>query len=1305
MAMEGDKKSGWSFSQFERMMFPGWLFLSGNEELRRTAVIAYPTVLIAVFGLVIFGSLRLIWHDTIVGLIDLSFALVMTGIIMYHRKTKRHNNSLAYYMGITAYGIFCICLFLFSGFNMVAYLWTYTFPLMVFPIAGSRRGMIAAVLFLISLALLLVLAPAIPFMTSYPRGFAFTFIPSILAVSGLSYLYERNRERNQQQLNLANAALRRSNEEMEQQIHKRTAELERSEKNYRFLAERMNDIVWTTDLNLNVTYVSPSVNGVLGFSQEEYRRLPFHERVTPDSFNKAMAIFASELEQEKISGVNPERNLQIELEFCHKDGSTLWMESMMNTIRNTEGNLVGIYGVSRDITERKRVEEALEKRIVALTQPLDDVESIAFEDIFNLTDLQRLQDLFADAWGVAALITRPDGTPITQPGNFTYLCSEFIRKSEKGFRNCQRSDAMLGQHNTSGPTIHTCLSAGLCGAGASITVGGRHIANWLIGQVRNETQSVEQIIEYAREIGVDETAFREAFLKVPIMPQEKFEQTAHALFALANQLSTTAYQNIQQARFIAERKQAEEALRRSEEKYRLTFSSISDVIYTIDPDLRISSMSPNVEKILGYKIEELINKPFQKLNLLTPESLEKAASDALRVLSGEQISASVYEFISKDGTRRFGEISGSPLIHEGKIVGFTSVARDITERKQAEEALRKSEEYFKAIIQNSTDLIIIVDKKGTILFASPSSESILGYEPEEMIGKRVIDFILPADIPRAIYDFGRAILTKDVVIPNSFHVRHKDGSERILEGVGKNLLDNEAVAGFVMNVRDITERKQAEELYKTLADSSQAGVFIVQDRKFKFVNPHIPEYSGYSENELIGNDSLNFVHHEDRALLRVNTIDMLKGKRTNPYEYRIIDRKGNIKRLMETVRSITYGGKRAVLGNTMDITEQYQMESLLRQAQKMESIGTLAGGIAHDFNNILGAILGYTDVALTDCKLDDRLRGYLEQVYKAGERARDLVKQILTFSRQQEQERKPVLIAPIIKEGIKLLRSSLPTTIKITQNIKDTSIMVLADPTQIHQVVMNLCTNASHAMRERGGVLDIQLVRERIESSGTSRPLNLTAGDYAKLTVSDTGHGIDAAIIDRIFDPFFTTKGPGEGTGLGLSVVYGIVRDHGGVIDVYSEPNKGTTVTVYFPLIETEELIQERMSELIPGGSERILFIDDEAALVELGRMMLTSLGYRITSRTSGIEALAAFRANPYGFDLVITDMTMPNMRGDDLARELLKIRPDIPIILCTGFSEMISEEKAKNLGIHQFIMKPINRKDLAKAVRDVLDS
>jgi PAS domain S-box-containing protein len=496
---------------------------------------------------------------------------------------------------------------------------------------------------------------------------------------------------------------------------------------------------------------------------------------------------------------------------------------------------------------------------------------------------------------------------------------------------------------------------------------------------------------------------------------------------------------------------------------------------------------------------------------------------------------------------------------------------------------------------------------------------------------------------------------------------------------------------------------ESESMYKTLAESSYAGVFIVQDGTFQFVNPHIMEYSGFSEKELIGRSPIAFVHPDDREMTQANAIEMLRGKRSIPYEYRVINRKGNIRRLMETVRSITYKGKRATLGSSMDITERYQMENILRQAQKMEAIGTLAGGIAHDFNNILSAIMGYTDMALTDRKADDPHRGYLEQVYKAGERARDLVKQILAFSRREEKEKKPVLVAPILKEGVKLLRSTLPATINIKQEIKDTSIMVLADPTQVHQVLMNLCTNAAHAMREKGGTLWIQLVREGIGSAGTSRPLNLTAGSYAKLTVSDSGHGIDASIVDRIFDPFFTTKLPGEGTGLGLSVVYGIVKDHGGEIDLSSELGKGTTVTVYFPLIQAEKPIEGRTPEDIPGGSERILFIDDEAALAELASVMLTSMGYQVTSRTSSVEALEAFRANPYGFDMVITDMTMPNIRGDHLAKELLKIRPDIPIIICTGFSEMISEDKAKNIGIREFIMKPINKKELAVAIRDAL--
>jgi len=368
------------------------------------------------------------------------------------------------------------------------------------------------------------------------------------------------------------------------------------------------------------------------------------------------------------------------------------------------------------------------------------------------------------------------------------------------------------------------------------------------------------------------------------------------------------------------------------------------------------------------------------------------------------------------------------------------------------------------------------------------------------------------------------------------------------------------------------------------------------------------------------------------------------------------------------------------------------------------AVGTLAGGVAHDFNNILSAVIGYTEMALGESSISESPRRYLEQIYKAGERAKDLVKQILTFSRKQEQERKPVLATPIIKEGIKLLRSSLPTTINITQNIADVSVMILADPTQIHQVLMNLCTNAAHAMREKGGILNIQLIRERVDHDRPLHPFNLGAGDYAKLTVSDTGHGIDVSVMERIYDPFFTTKAPGEGTGLGLSVVYGIVRDHGGAIDITSELGKGTTVNVFFPLEDMEMPVSEKAHEQIPGGSERILFVDDEAALAELGSVMLTSLGYHVTSRTSSIEALEAFRVRPHDFDLVITDMTMPNMRGDDLARELLKIRPDIPVILCTGFSEMISEEKAKSLGIRRLVMKPIFKENIASVIREVLD-
>ncbi len=385
--------------------------------------------------------------------------------------------------------------------------------------------------------------------------------------------------------------------------------------------------------------------------------------------------------------------------------------------------------------------------------------------------------------------------------------------------------------------------------------------------------------------------------------------------------------------------------------------------------------------------------------------------------------------------------------------------------------------------------------------------------------------------------------------------------------------------------------------------------------------------------------------------------------------------------------------------------EKLNAEAQLQQAQKMEAIGTLAGGIAHDFNNILGAIMGYSELIKMKLPEESDLISDLDQVIRAGERARDLVRQILTVARQQRQEQRPIQIRYIINEALNLLKATLPSTIEIREDLAKDAGIVNADPTQVHQVIMNLCTNAGHAMQEDGGVLTVELANVEIDDLSASKHLDLDAGSYLRLTVSDTGYGMTSEIMERIFDPYFTTKDTGEGTGLGLSVAQGIVKAHGGTITVYSEPGIGTTFHVYLPVIQEAERAEKEESEApLPTGNERILFIDDEQVLVEIGSQMLERLGYEVVTKRSSVQALELFRAEPDRFDLVITDMTMPEMTGDKLAQKFMKIRPDIPVILCTGHSKQISEQKAKEIGIRAFIMKPILRRTIAETIREALD-
>jgi signal transduction histidine kinase/ActR/RegA family two-component response regulator len=381
-----------------------------------------------------------------------------------------------------------------------------------------------------------------------------------------------------------------------------------------------------------------------------------------------------------------------------------------------------------------------------------------------------------------------------------------------------------------------------------------------------------------------------------------------------------------------------------------------------------------------------------------------------------------------------------------------------------------------------------------------------------------------------------------------------------------------------------------------------------------------------------------------------------------------------------------------------------QLEAQLRHAKRLETIGTLAGGIAHDFNNILTPILGYANMALQDTPPTSETHSDIQHVIKGAGRAKDLVNQILTFSRQGEQERKLVEISEVVAEALKLLRASLPSTIEFRESIDTKCGTVLADSTQIHQVIMNLCANAFHAMKDKGGVLEVKLGLVEVDAELVRLHTNLHQGTYVRLTVSDTGRGMDSETRDRVFDPFFTTKEIGEGTGLGLSVVHGIVASHGGEITVYSEPGVGTTFHVYLPQSDggvEEELPEEKV---IATGEERVLFVDDDEEVAHMANRTLGRLGYQVTVRTDSVEARDTFRHNPDKFDIVITDQTMPKMTGVELAKELLSIRPDLPIILISGFSQMFTAEKIKSAGIREFIMKPIIASELSQTIRRVLD-
>jgi PAS domain S-box-containing protein len=682
----------------------------------------------------------------------------------------------------------------------------------------------------------------------------------------------------------------------------------------------------------------------------------------------------------------------------------------------------------------------------------------------------------------------------------------------------------------------------------------------------------------------------------------------------------------------------------------------------------------------------------------------------------------IYDY--NHGSRVTGYTPGAINIPGNIDTGFSIVTKKNIDSFDSENSLDQAIHHHElsqqlslisSMIENVEELAVAADESGRIVYANAACQRFCGYNKEEMVGLNIKNLFDLSTLQKSQID---QCLKEETAKNFETTAIKPDGSSFPVHISISPLRSETSPRGCTIIASNISERKKSQKAlidshvrFLMVLDSIDADIYVsdLETYEVLLTNRHMRESFG---EDLVGKTCYQVFRNETIPCSHC-TNDKLIDSDGSPAGVCVWEGKNPItgKWYINYDRAVKWVDGRFVrLQIATDISrikdlekESLRIQAQLQQAQKMEAIGTLAGGIAHDFNNILSAVIGYTEIALADVPEDTSQHRNLQEVLKAGSRARDLVKQILTFSRQTEQELKPVQINQIIRETLKLLRASLPTTVKISHDIQSDS-AVLADSTQIHQVIMNLCTNAAHAMRSSGGQLKIDLSDVVLGGSFIEQHPYLTPGVYIKLEVSDTGHGMEKIILDRIFDPFFTTKERGEGTGMGLAVVLGIVKSHGGTITVESEPKKGSTFNVLLPVIlqEVDHDIQTKAP--IPTGTERILFIDDEKSLVDLGQQILERLGYDVSIRTSSVEALELFMEQPEKFDLVITDMTMPNMTGDELAARLMNIRADIPVILCTGYSERISRDRAHGLGIKEFILKPIVMRELAKTVRNVLD-
>jgi PAS domain S-box-containing protein len=1151
--------------------------------------------------------------------------------------------------------------------------------------------------------------------------------------------------------------------------------LQMSEERLRLALEATTDAIWDWDLTSGDTYFSPRWYEILGYNPDEIemKSKAWVALAHPDDKDAALKIIYKAIENGS--------NYEVEFRSKHADGHWVWcLVKGKVSARDVDGKPIRMSGSISDITRRKEMEEALsqseikyrrifENAIIGIFQTTPDGRLLnandAFARMFGYNDANDMlgadirvqRDLYAQPYDRSKVLTamqkedkiglwelevkKQDKTQFwvsasmrkvkDQDGNVLYfegasiditerkLTQEKLQVSEERFRTLfmsmnegfYLSEVIYDDHGN--PCDYRYLEV-------------NPKFEQMIGLPR------DQIIgkRYKELVPVDTTQWLNTYFEVArtgIACTYYFHSPEYLKHFETYTYQPTKGRVSVLVVDITERKEAEEKLDTQQRRTAAILAGIADTFYSLDPDWQFTVVNPAAERApFARPASELLGKKIWDLypNLLgTP--IHKRYVNAAKNHTLEH-----YEAQSPLNQRWY------EVFMQGWTRGVDVYMRDITDRKQAENALRESEEKLRLLSNNLPNGMVYQIDSGEdgqmrrFSYVSSGVETLHGITVTDAVND-------PMSIYGQVLEEDRLLIAERETIalaamsPFSVEVRLQMPSGNIrwrsFNSAPRRLPNNHVVWDGIEI--DITERKQSEVALQksesqlaTALQMAHAGhweydinsdTFTFNDNFYHIFKTTAEEVGGY--NMSASEYAQRFCHPDDAIQVAKETLAAIEAADpafSRQLEHRILYASGDVGYIQvrfsiikdQQGRTIkTFGVNQDITDRKRDEEERAKLETQLRRSQKLETIGTLAGGIAHDFNNILTPIMGYADMALTSLPPSNPLVDDLGQILKGAIRAKELVEQILTFSRQLETERKPLNLHLIVKEAIKLLRPSIPATIDIRQRIDASCDKVMADAAQMHQVIVNLCTNAYQAMEDNGGTLTVELKQVSVDAATSKIHSNLKEAEYVRLTVHDTGPGMNERTMERIFEPFFTTKAVNKGTGMGLSVVHGIIRKHGGDIIVYSEPGKGSAFHVYLPTVKAELEIEKKISTVIPGGNEFILIVDDERAVANVLMKMLQRLGYTVDVYNSSIEALKVIRRQADKYDLMISDLTMPDMTGLELAQQLQKIRADMPVILMTGYGDNLTEDVHVSHGIQKVVAKPIDLRELATAIRQVI--